>query len=186
MSKSNKYVRGKIYKIICNTTGLVYIGSTCKPRLCQRLASHVSNYKSFIAGNYHYVTSFKIIENGDYQILLLEEYPCSSKDQLKVVEAKHIRELDSCVNKNIPGRTMKEYNEDNKDHLKEYRREYREANKDNIKKNKGEYYEQNKERLCQINYCGCGSEYTTGYKLRHEKTKKHQEYLQGNWIYIWK
>ena len=39
------YSKGKIYKIVCNNTGLIYIGSTCEPTLARRLAKHVGNYK---------------------------------------------------------------------------------------------------------------------------------------------
>jgi hypothetical protein len=180
MSKSNKYVRGKIYKLVCNKTDLVYVGSTCEARLCRRLAGHVSKYKSYINSNGCYVSSFRIIENGDYQILLLEECPCESKDQLKAKEAKYICEMD-CVNINIPGRTQKQYRDANKDKAKEYYHK----NQDKIKKHKEVYYKKNKDRLSQINYCECGMKYITKHKNRHEKTKKHQEYLQGDWIYIW-
>ena len=57
------YSKGKIYKIVCNTTGLVYIGSTCKSRLCQRLSGHVGDYKSYINGKRNFITSFKILGN---------------------------------------------------------------------------------------------------------------------------
>ena len=39
------YEKGKIYKIVCNTTGEIYIGSTTKQTLAQRLSQHVSQYK---------------------------------------------------------------------------------------------------------------------------------------------
>jgi hypothetical protein len=196
MSKSNKYVRGKIYKLVCNKTDLVYVGSTVEARLCRRLSKHVSDYKRYIGGKSNFITSFRIIENEDYQILLLEEYSCSSKDQLKAKEAKYIREMD-CVNRNVPGRSGIEYYKDNKDKIKEHRKkyyhenqdkikEYEKVNQDKIKNRKKEYYQANKDKLKQINYCGCGGQYTTCNKSQHEKSKKHQEYLQGDWMYIWK
>jgi hypothetical protein len=35
------YELAKIYKIVCNKTGMVYIGSTCQRLLSQRLSGHV-------------------------------------------------------------------------------------------------------------------------------------------------
>ena len=42
------YTLSKIYKIECNVTGLVYVGSTCEPTLAKRLTKHVGNYKSYL------------------------------------------------------------------------------------------------------------------------------------------
>ena len=42
------YQLGKIYRIVCNTTGLTYYGSTCEPTLARRLSGHVVNYKGVI------------------------------------------------------------------------------------------------------------------------------------------
>ena len=61
------YSKSKIYKIICNITGLVYIGSTCQT-LTQRLQDHLRCYRRVLNKKCHYVSSFKIIENGNYDI----------------------------------------------------------------------------------------------------------------------
>ena len=123
------YTLGKIYKIVDNTNDNIYIGSTCQNTLAQRLSTHVQDYKKFLNDKYNYTTSFDIIKNQNYEILLLEIYPCNSKDQLHAREARYIRSLD-CVNKYIPGRTKKEYVEDNKEKIKEDNKNYRENNKE--------------------------------------------------------
>ena len=64
----NKYQKGKIYQIISNVTGDVYYGSTCEPTLARRLAGHRACYNSYKKGKNNYVTSFKVIETGDYQL----------------------------------------------------------------------------------------------------------------------
>ena len=46
----DKYTRGKVYRIICNKTGLTYYGSTTQNNLSQRLAEHRSDYKRFKEG----------------------------------------------------------------------------------------------------------------------------------------
>ena len=59
------YQLGKIYKIVCNITGSVYIGSTCENRLSRRLSHHVNNYRLFLSGKTNYTSSFEIIKNGN-------------------------------------------------------------------------------------------------------------------------
>jgi predicted GIY-YIG superfamily endonuclease len=44
------YSRGKIYKIVCNITNKIYIGSTCEPTLARRLAWHVQDFKKWKNG----------------------------------------------------------------------------------------------------------------------------------------
>ena len=53
------YKQAKIYKIVCNKTGLVYVGDTCKLLLCQRLTKHVSDYKRYLNGKTNFITSLK-------------------------------------------------------------------------------------------------------------------------------
>ena len=103
------YNNGKIYKIECLTTGLIYVGSTTKPYLKQRLGKHIDTYKQYLKGNYNYTRSFDILKNDNYRIELLEEVNCETKDQLHIREGHYIRTLE-CVNKRIEGRTDKEYN----------------------------------------------------------------------------
>lgn len=121
------YERGKIYKIVCNETGKLYVGSTCEPTLAHRLAKHISSYKRFLKVTYPYYTSYDVIENGNYFIELLENCPCKTKDELFVRERYYIELLD-CVNKCIPGHSRHEYNKKyeikNKEKIKKYKQEY--------------------------------------------------------------
>jgi predicted GIY-YIG superfamily endonuclease len=77
------YNNGKIYKIVCNTTGLVYIGSTTKNKLCERLTQHKSRFKKYNEGDNIKYSSFLVLENNNYNIILIENYKCNSKDELK-------------------------------------------------------------------------------------------------------
>ena len=59
----NKYQEGKIYKIVCNITNEVYIGSTIE-RLEERLSIHkTAKRKNCMSRN--------IINRGDYKIELI-------------------------------------------------------------------------------------------------------------------
>ena len=115
--ETNKYQRGKVYKIVDNTNDNVYIGSTCEPTLARRLAGHVGNYKKYLSGKYHFVTSFNILENSNYDIILIENVHCNSKDELHKRERHYIESL-VCVNKVIVGRTHQEYKIDKKETIK--------------------------------------------------------------------
>ena len=91
------YLNGKIYKIVDNTNGNIYIGSTAEPTLARRLAGHVRSYKSWCKGKGRLMRSFDIIKNGDYRIVLIDSCPCYSKDELTSREQEHM-DNNECVN----------------------------------------------------------------------------------------
>ena len=98
----------KIYKIIDNTNGNVYIGKTKQKYLSDRLSSHKYDKECM---------SREIIKNGDYKIELIEETEDETRERYWI-------ENTECVNKQIPGRTKKEWNRDNKDKMNSYRKKY--------------------------------------------------------------
>jgi len=149
------YSKGKIYKLWSPSTGLTYIGSTCQS-IAMRLAGHVRNKKCHDIGKYNYVTSFEILEYNDYRIDLLEEYPCENRMQLNKREGEIITQID-CINKNIAGRTQKQYYEANKDEIREWHKHYYEANKETLSK--------------QIPCSLCGRILRTDKMKRHQTTK---------------
>ena len=144
------YQLGKIYKIVCNVTGLCYIGSTKQRLLCQRLSQHRGSYKSWKKTNKHFMTSFKVIENDNYEIVLMEEYPCETKDQLHSRERYWIEQTE-CVNKNILNRTIlessKAYNLSHKEEYDIYQKKWPDENKEYHKK----LCDENKEHLAEYN-----------------------------------
>ena len=141
------YQRGKIYKIVCNTTGLTYYGSTTEPTLARRLSTHKRVYNTWKKGlRKNMTTSWNILENNNYEIVLVELYPCNSKDELHKRERFYI-ENNECVYKNIPTRTHHEYYEDNQEEIKEKQRAYREEHRQEINEKQRAYYEENKEKI---------------------------------------
>ena len=188
------YNNGKIYKIVCDTTGLMYVGSTTKKYLSQRLDEHRRKYKYWKNGKTNYVTSFKVLENKNYTIVLLEPFNCETKDQLVARERFYIDSL-VCVNKHLPLQTdqeyrdknkekFKEYRETNKEKLKECKKVWREANQEHIAEYHKEYYQANKEAIAEKDKvkftCECGSTVRTDSKSRHCKTLKHMKYCEGS------
>jgi hypothetical protein len=134
------YQRGKIYKI---TSGdLTYIGSTCEPTLARRLSGHVKAFKLWKTGKKNNLTSFQVLDQGDYEITLIELCPCGSKDELTARE-RHWIETIPCVNKFIPGQTRKEWNDKNKEYITQWHKKYNEDNKDKIKEERALHYKAN-------------------------------------------
>ena len=150
------YSKTKIYKIESHLGDKIYIGSTAKQYLSQRFQQHKQDYTKWKKGKSGKVMSYALFDEygpENCQIILIEEYPCSSKDAKNAKESHYIRTLD-CVNKNIPGRTSKQYYEDHKEDIKKYRedhkeesKKYREDHKEDLLKNAKEYYEKNKDNI---------------------------------------
>ncbi len=139
------YNNGKIYKIVSNQTDKVYYGSTCSP-LFKRLYQHKVNYKSYQNGKYCNTTSFEIVKYDDCEIILVEKFPCESKEELYARERYYI-ENNNCVNKIVIGRTKSQWYNDNKETIKEQRKQYREDNKETIKEQQKQWYNDNKEQI---------------------------------------
>lgn len=152
------YSNAKIYKITSPQSDKVYIGSTTKQYLSQRMNSHRDAMKTYQKGTGRYTMSFEILKYEDAQIVLLEALPkCVSKDELRAREQDWIdanREI--CNNK------------------------YRAHDSDlpNIKKT---YYVKNKtairERASKKFICECGGSYTRSNKSTHSKSTPHTTWI---------
>jgi hypothetical protein len=119
------YANSKIYKLVSfNLPELPYYGSTTIG-LSKRKGKHVSDYKA--NGLKASCTSRIVIDAGDYEIIWVEDFPCDNIDQLKARERYYI-ENRVCVNKNVPGRTDKEWYQSNKARVKAYQNERYHAN----------------------------------------------------------
>ena len=206
----NKYHNSKIYKLISDHTDKIYIGSTVQP-LHKRKSGHKIAYITFKNHNIKYISSYELIELGEIDIILIENFKCENKEELHARERYHIElNKELCVNINVPTRTKKEWNEDNKEYGKEYReknkenikehlKEYREKNKEKIKEkqkewneknqekikeNDKEYYEKNKEKINEKqkekSNCECGGKFTNSNKAVHLKSKKHLNFINTN------
>ena len=145
------YSNGKIYKIepINGEDGDVYIGSTTKEYLSQRMTAHRYDYKRYLDGKYHNVTSFKLFDKygiDNCKIILLELVNTNTKDELHAREAYYIKLVD-CVNKIIPLQTPKEHYKANKDAILIQKKEHYKANKDAILIQIKAYQLANKEKI---------------------------------------
>ena len=142
------YQLSKIYKLVSNKTPDIYIGS-CLMRLSTRLSCHKNKRNKCVSRNL-------FINEALITIVLIENYPCNTKNELKARELFHITS-NNCININKPfvcdipfsdkQAWHKEYYQANTEHKKEYYKEYNLSHRDQIKTKSKEYYAINAEHL---------------------------------------
>ena len=86
------------------------------------------------------ITVFKLFDKyglNNCRIELEETFPCHNIDQLLAREGEYVRNTDYCINKQINGRTFKEWYEDNKEQLQEKQKQYYNEHKKVLEEKKG-------------------------------------------------
>ena len=170
----NKYQNGKIYKLVSSQTDKIYIGSTTLS-LKKRFAEH--KYTSNVCSS-KLITCY-----DDVDIKLLEEYPCNNRKELFKKEGFYIRN-NKCVNKQILGRTQKEYWFETKPLRHKRQREFYQENREEIIKKNSIYNKKPVRKIWEktIVDCDCGKTYTKSNKARHMKSKFHLSNTARNFL----
>jgi len=118
-----------------------------KRRNCHKKACNNPDDKEHNEYKYQFIRA-----NGgwdQWEMILIEKYPCDDVDQARARERYWKRELNATLNSNEPGRTKKEWCEDNRDRLLEQKKEYYQNNKQKIINNVKEYSENNREKILE-------------------------------------
>jgi len=105
-----------------------------------------------LSKSYDKNTNYKYV-NGDWDnwyIELYEEYPCNNKELLEKREGE-ISRLIGSINKNIAGRTKKEWYDDNKVNILENKKTYYNENKVNILEKTKKYRDENRDKIKEAN-----------------------------------
>jgi hypothetical protein len=185
------YNNGKVYMIqpiMEHEEGEIYIGSTTKQYLSQRMDNHRRRYKFWKNGKGTKFMCFDLFDKygiENCQILLIENVHANSKDELVSREGYYIRNM-KCINKNIAGRTKTEYNKeyikDNKDKAKLYHSEYRKNNKEIIKEKQHQYYVDNQAIISEKHhkYYVDNKEKIKEYKRKYYLNNKEKIIEKGN------
>ena len=198
-----KYENSVIYKLKHNEDyddTNIYVGSTTNFK--NRKYSHNRRCNNEKDQKYHYIVYKYIRANSGWENLVMipiEPYPCNSKKELEIRERHYIDILRPKLNIVKPGRTKKEYYEDNKEKILEKAKEYYEDNKEHENKRSKKYREDNKEKIAEYlkkyreadkeqtverdkkyyennkkkvicEHCNC--EIIKSYLTKHQKTKK--------------
>jgi len=161
------YGNGKIYKIINENNEIIYIGSTAQ-KLCESYSYHTH-------------------KASNHRIILIENYSCNNREELRKREQEVIEENTNLLNQIRAYVTEEEKKEWHKQHnqkrknnpeyikkKKEYDKEYREKNKEEISAKRKEYRENNKDIINQKVKCKyCNTELNKRNLKRHiTKNKK--------------
>ena len=182
------YKNAKIYSIRNNITEDLYVGSTCQP-LCKRWWSHKSALRRSDTQSLPLYTKMLELGKENFYIELLLNFPCNNKEELRAKEGEYIRKL-ATLNTNIAGRNRNSWRADFPEKGRVQAQQYRETYPERVKESQRKYREKYRDKLRTTNLeryhtqskncqCECGSTYTLCHKARHERTKKHQEYLKS-------
>ena len=172
------YSKSKIYKLYNNIDDEFYIGSTYM-KLTKRIAKHRSASSQETFKNQKLYIKMNDIGKDKFFIEFLEEYPCENIEQLRRKEGEYIKELRPTLNKNVPGRTRKEYDIDNKEHIQERTGIYTEQHRERIKERMQSYYQQEDNKARQLEWgrkivkCECGMDIRRSSPARHQKRQVH-------------
>ena len=180
-----------IYKIVCeDLPDYVYVGHT--GAFANRKWHHKGNCNNENSKCYNYKIYQTIRDNGGWEkwrMVCIAEEECETKRQAEMVEERYRLELNANMNSQRCYVTEerkeynKEYAKEHKEEIKAYKKEYREEHKEEIKEYRKEYQEQHKEEIKKYKSkkytCACGNELTWNNKAKHERTKKHKEFLHS-------
>lgn len=157
--------QGFVYKLTCNQSGDVYVGST--EDMERRMDRHKSDCEKWVYGKGPWVSSYPIILTDDYKEEVLEvvelkgDTPEARRDELRrreqywldvyrnLPETKDhvLNECDAHSGFDSREEYIKAYREKNRDRLSAQKREYYERNKDKIKANTRKYHNKNRDRI---------------------------------------
>ena len=178
------YQKGKIYQIINSKTPDIYVGSTARNTLAERMSEHRNIAKNKLYNERIVYISMRAIGIEHFNIILLEDYPSENKDQLRMKEQEWIQKLNPILNDRRAFRSEEEkmkyqldYNKiyfntpeikvHRQTYQKAYDKIYREKNIDRIRKIKSEPI------LCKV----CSVTTTRNHIKRHESSQLHQNNL---------
>ena len=206
MPKKADYSKGKIYGIYNKTTGIVvYTGSTVQT-LCARYARHRTRINNTNDKKYNYPIYQHIRANGgdgNFEIRLIENYPCVDITELNRREGEIQKQYDTLMNKTQAGRThqesVKNWAKNNKEKRNDDSKKFRETHREKIANNRAEkvecdnchimvsrsslWYHKKTDRCKKLSdkqtRCDCGGVYSHRGKSRHLKTDKHKKYIDS-------
>ena len=142
------YSNNIIYKISCKDSLItdIYVGHSTN--LSLRKNGHKSSCTNINNKDYN-LHVYKFIRNNggweNWEINELEKFPCENIIEATKRERYWMELLNASLNIVVPSRTKEEWNNENKEIMKDYNKQYREINKIKLAENKKLNYLENKE-----------------------------------------
>jgi hypothetical protein len=176
---------GYVYKIISNQSNHVYVGSTFN-RLSDRLRQHAYGYAAWssqICNEVNDITTMSIYPYfeqygvSDFTIVLIKEYIVVDRQHLLAFEQVWINKLE-CVNKHAAFNPLNRSSKLRQRSCKQRIDDWKTNNKDKINRAQQRYRDKTRDQRNEKITCGCGKNYTYSHKARHQRTKKHQHWLE--------
>jgi hypothetical protein len=157
------YAKTIIYKLVnYDYPDLVYVGSTTN--FTKRKQNHKESCLNEKSKKHNLKVYTNIRENDGWEnwsMIKICDYPCGNRREAELEEDRYMTELKANMNSHRASRTYKQYYDDNKEKIQEYKKEYNEQNKEKIKK----YREDNKEKI---------QEYKKEYNKEYQETNKEK------------
>ena len=155
------FSKAKIYKLVSNISSDVYVGS-CLVELSKRFSVHKGPSNTCISKS-------MFINDAIITIVLIENFPCLCKNEMKARELHYITTLE-CINKNKPYISDLLYGNEWKkqyrlDHLEEYKQYYINHAED-IKQYLKQY---------QLDHVEDIKQYEKQYYINHKEEIKQQQ-----------
>ena len=167
MPKTSNYSNCVFYRLVCRdpTVTECYVGHTCNE--VKRRSGHKTKCTNEKSKAYTYFVYRFIRDHGgfeNWQLIVHEKLAVKDKVDARLRERFWCEFYKATLNKQVPGRTHKEY-------FVKYRAEHREE----IKKRSAAYL--NSANQKEKHTCACGGKYTTNGRCHHLKSKKHIKYV---------
>ena len=166
------YSKAKIYQVKNYIDDEIYVGSTC-----ETLARRMTKHRYDVQRNSSLKTKFEEHGADKFYIELIEDYPCSNKQELLAREGHFIRERGT-INKRIAGRSSKQWHEENKEEQAIQQNKYYEEHIEVIRARNKAWDERNRDKIHELKntlcLCECGLYYTHTNKNRHMRSLPHK------------
>ena len=177
MTRTTNYSKAVIYKIVCKDVSItnLYVGSTCEMR---NRKCHHKRESNNSQRKYQYKLYGMIEENGgwdNWDMIMIEQYPCENKLQKEKRERYWIEELKADLNTVVPTRSKEEWKTDNPEKVKLSNVKFYENHKEERRKKAYEYKKSHRDRI----QCECGASVTRNCYKRHLTSLKHIQSIQS-------
>jgi hypothetical protein len=152
--QSMDYSKTIIYKIVCNELNVtdVYVGHTTD--FIRLKSQHKSGCNNCTQKRYNFNLYIHINKNGgwtNFCMIEIEKYPCNDNNEARARERYWYETLEASLNTRNPIQSKKEYyenkkqwEENNKERVKEYRKKNYEKNQEKRREYNKQYYQQKK------------------------------------------
>ena len=150
-----------IYRIKCKDGSCMYTYTGATTNFTQRKATHKSTCNNANSRQYNLLLYQTIRANGgwsEWEMVIVELFPCKSKRHLSVREQYHIEQQENNMNHNRTFMTDEEkfnrrklYYEANRDEINAQNKAYREAHREELYAKMIKYREANKEEISEWN-----------------------------------